>query len=1780
MQRISRTPVNFQSNKMSKEYQFKAMLSATARDLADQRHAAEAACIAQEVFPVWMKHLPARDADGFKVSMEMVDEADIYIGIYAWRYGWVPDFDNPRQISITELEFDRALARKASGEIKEILIFIMDESVKVSRADIEMSDVAQQKLKAFRERASKERVVGFFKSTDDLQRQISEALAAFKLRHIAKAPPPEPLELDSTTTSSIPTPPAFYAAPDYIGRHTFIGRKAQLKTLTEWAQPSDPTSVLLFEAIGGNGKSMLTWEWATRHATAVRADWAGRFWYSFYEKGAVMRAFCQHALAYMTQQPLEAFEKKTIAEMRVELVALLRRQPWLLILDGLERVLVAYHRIDAAEVADEEVNRPTDKVLDRDPCDAIRDEDTGLLRALATAAPSKILISSRLTPRALLNQAGIPLPGVKPLALPGLDEADAEELLRSCGIHGTSADIRYYLTHYCGNHPLVIGLLAGLINSPGPHRGNFDNWAANPEYGAKLDLASLDLIQSRNHILRAAMEALEPPSRELLSTLALLSNSVDYETVAAFNPHLPPEPEEVEKPVPPEQHWLWDGRTGKEKRKLRQQFEAALAERKAYEDAIQVWHDSEAFRDAPKKLGETIQDLEHRGLLQYDPRTRRYDLHPVVRGVVAGGLIQQEKDRYSERISRYAAAAEAEAKARNALSRFAFDEATSWVLQAIERHSTIQEQTPEAERLRDEFGFLLSVSGMDGSKADASQESNDRLRWCTQLWQVVSSANVFSLRESVSVSTSDSMPDERGKSSLVKPIIKSQSGTSESLGDTLEDAVSTLFRTFFQLGDDVPWKIRKQKRGTQGGFDVSIEWSGKCDVLGAAINRCHIECKNYKDQITPKDVADKLLAEPRRDPVIEHWILLSPRSNPSNELNRFLEQQIQEGTFPFDVQVWSPETGVASFFGLEPAVYDLFFEPGDGEAHPREWDDNTRDAVRAMWRKKLEPPLRLPPGWADYTRDPALLCIHGEDPVKMARTFENHVPVFCRNQAGMPLEKPLHAYVQEWLDAKDERVLFLLGEFGDGKSFYTYLLARALVLHWLQERENGWLPLRLSLRKYSGNPRDFLRERLEVFKADVGGWTELGKRYNRLVILDGFDEMSVQLDPATITSNIKGLLECCDEFEGCKILITSRTHFFQNRNEAQRLLSRVAPAPVYMLAPVERGVVVRHVLEAVPVLRCREVIERLNAMNDPIGLASKPLFLDMLKEIVSDPDLPQDLDVVTLYERYLNQTLRRKAQFLDDPNIKVLREETLANLRSLLGEIAEELQRSGEEYVRLSTFTSDSNRQFAQLLWKLSGPAALEEDAKARVGVRSLLERVPGEKFEEEWCVNFFHRSIREYLVSCRLCDALKAGEEAIARFLSMVPVNHEIIDFAVERWRKLEHMSVGKTLLALIRKAAADEEPSRISAQALTLLVRLEETLPRDFDWTGKKFDGVDLEAADLSGMNFSGCSFRNANMANVNFEDSDFSHCDLSGVRLEETKAVGALCAHPSGEYVVAAYGDGVLRQWELKPGTRTPSRIVGQFSVGTGISLGIHETGQRWLSNGKDWFFFDAEEQDTWRKISRFQIRETLSSIIPDGGSLAFVEKTGDGRARVVLADLSRQVEVCTAATESTLHCAGLSADGVVWSDASMGFRIYCPNPDGEQKVAELTCDRPTCLDVFKCTAKGYLLAAGTEDGRVHVWEIGFDSGAIDDRKVLELQAHDGPVTSIAILTDSRVASGGVDCAVVVSCWAGTTRVERRLRLRMKCKGMRIEGLRGETEYRLLETLVRDSSEIVSS
>jgi hypothetical protein len=278
------------------------MVSSTFADLREHRAALMSAIQGRQLHAVAMESdsaLPAGTV--LDSSLRKVREAAGYVGIISHRYGQVPVCDaNPDGLSLTHLEY-----REAVRLGRPILIFIMGAEHPITLADVEDDPDKKAKLAAFREEVKLadgqlQRVYRVFTSLDDFVTGATHSVAELQ-RLLESEPAPVPAPSDG-----IPPAPELYARPRYLGSHPFVGRQEQLATLTEWAGTAESRTVLLFEAIGGTGKSILTWEWINHYAPGVR-DWAGRFWYSFYEAGAVMSDFCRHALSYMTGQPLAAF---------------------------------------------------------------------------------------------------------------------------------------------------------------------------------------------------------------------------------------------------------------------------------------------------------------------------------------------------------------------------------------------------------------------------------------------------------------------------------------------------------------------------------------------------------------------------------------------------------------------------------------------------------------------------------------------------------------------------------------------------------------------------------------------------------------------------------------------------------------------------------------------------------------------------------------------------------------------------------------------------------------------------------------------------------------------------------------------------------------------------------------------------------------------------------------------------------------------------------------------------------------------------------------------------------------------------------------------------------------------------------------------------------------------------------------------------------------------------------------------------------------------------------
>jgi hypothetical protein len=652
---------------------FKVMLSSTFFDLVAERNAARDAILGQKMLPLLMEVSPAMPDRGLIAnSLAMVDEADIYVVLISnYRYGQVIEDAklNPLKLSVTELEFRRA------EELGLLLcIFLEDDGAPLNGTATEvMKEFANyNKLQAFRSRANDPKRINVgFGDAKDIKASLTHCLSRLKTV-LEKKPPTPPSDATQRPAAPglLPSPPAFVAKPPYTPGHAFEGRKQELALLDDWARGDDP--VLVLEAIGGMGKSMLTWHWVSTRAPKLGIPWAGRFWYSFYERGADMREFAITAVTYMTQQPPEALRKLPEAEIMESLLLELQRQPWLLVLDGLERVLVAYHRSDAAQTRDDEIEGNSDRKGVK-LTDSIRPADDDMLRQLAASGPSRLVMTSRLMPHVLWADFAA-RPGVRHEVLQGLTPDDAEAMLRRAGISGDGERMQRHLKQTVGGHPLVVGFVAGLVRNALWAKMSFDRWIDDPRGGAAVNLADPELKQRQTHILKQAFDALEPDARALMARLGMLSGAVGLDVLEALNPRRPDPPRVVREPRLPGEfwdpgisrwsHWREDERPNgardlhqveMERQKARHQrdYESDCKAFEAYQAALAAWRQSPVTRAASRWLHDTLKDLEERGLVQLDRRNGTIDLHPVVRGYAVGCLDTEARGTAGQHVADY-----------------------------------------------------------------------------------------------------------------------------------------------------------------------------------------------------------------------------------------------------------------------------------------------------------------------------------------------------------------------------------------------------------------------------------------------------------------------------------------------------------------------------------------------------------------------------------------------------------------------------------------------------------------------------------------------------------------------------------------------------------------------------------------------------------------------------------------------------------------------------------------------------------------------------------------------------------------------------------------------------------------------------------------------------------------------------------------------------------------------------------------------------------------------
>ncbi|MBI4671647.1 MAG: DUF4062 domain-containing protein [Chloroflexi bacterium] len=153
----------------------KIYVSSTFLDLQDYRAQVERVIRRMGHEDVAMEYYVASDERPVEKCLADVAACDIHIGIYAWRYGWIPTENNPQKFSVTEMEYRRAV--KSS---KPCFIFLASDDQPWARKFIDKDTTQIERL---RNDASAHHLADHFTTPDDLARKVAEAIHNWEKQH-------------------------------------------------------------------------------------------------------------------------------------------------------------------------------------------------------------------------------------------------------------------------------------------------------------------------------------------------------------------------------------------------------------------------------------------------------------------------------------------------------------------------------------------------------------------------------------------------------------------------------------------------------------------------------------------------------------------------------------------------------------------------------------------------------------------------------------------------------------------------------------------------------------------------------------------------------------------------------------------------------------------------------------------------------------------------------------------------------------------------------------------------------------------------------------------------------------------------------------------------------------------------------------------------------------------------------------------------------------------------------------------------------------------------------------------------------------------------------------------------------------------------------------------------------------------------------------------------------------------------------------------------------------
>jgi WD40 repeat protein len=746
----------------------------------------------------------------------------------------------------------------------------------------------------------------------------------------------------------------------------------------------------------------------------------------------------------------------------------------------------------------------------------------------------------------------------------------------------------------------------------------------------------------------------------------------------------------------------------------------------------------------------------------------------------------------------------------------------------------------------------------------------------------------------------------------------------------------------------------------------------------------------------------------------------------------------------------------------------------------------------------------------------------------------------------------IEGYIKQWLSDDSKEHVSILGEFGTGKTWFSFHYAWDCLRAYKDAKEQGLerprLPLVIALRDYNKalkvesvlSDLFFNKHDIRLNSSVFDCLNQMGKL---VIIFDGFDEMADKVDRQKMINNFWELARVV--CPGSKVILTSRTEHFPHDRESRQLLNAELESstaklkwesPRFELLELAKfnEAQIRQVLtlEAEEKGLSTDIVEKVMVRAELLDLARRPVMTELIIEAMPEIEAGKPVDMSRIYYYAIVRKM--------DRDIKAERTFTsLADKLYFLCEIAWEMLSTERMKLNYREFPDRIRQIFPQLVteakdldhwhYDMMGQTILirNADGDYTPAHRSLLEFLVAYKFAAEAGVlkADFVAAVREqsdcidgaaipqdytwtgYLQACvaAKCEGRKIAplrgfipesSEYLRHTFGHEPLTKAVIDLIVPM---LDPTSP-QYLLDLIRstKHKTEQETGWLGGNAATLLV---------------KKNPAALEYEDLSYTQMSNSDLLSANLQRVDFKETNLTNSLFESVL---SSTVVAIANSQNGKLFATGHEDGNVRLWDAVTG-QCLHMYTGHRDKVSSVAISVDGL---WLVSGscdqtlKRW---DTGTGNCLKTYTGHQNWVNAVAISADG--LWLVSGSCDQTLKRWDTGTGNCLKTYTG-HQNWVNAVAISADGL-WLVSSSDDKTLKRWDTGTGNCLKTYTGHQDWVKAIAISADGLWLVSGSVDKTLKRWDT------FTGQCLHTYTGHQGEVNTVAISTDGRwLMSGSID------------------------------------------------------